>query len=45
MQKLKAPLLGAQGYQKFPLSKHVVVQNISLDAVPAKKKIGFYAYL
>ena len=28
MQKLKAPLMGAQGYQRFPLSKHVVDQNI-----------------
>ena len=35
MQKLKAPLVGAQGYQWFPLSKHVVGQKISLDAVPA----------
>ena len=39
MQKLKppspSPLVGAQGYQRLPLSKHVVGQNVALDAVPA----------
>ena len=35
MQKLRAPLVGAQGYQKFPLSKPVVGQNIALHVVPA----------
>ena len=35
MQKLRALLVGAQGYHKFPLSKPVVGQNIALDAVPA----------
>ena len=45
MQKLSAPLVGAQGialeqencliYQRFPLSKPVVGRNIVLDAVPA----------
>ena len=35
MQKLKVPLVGAQGYQRFPLSKPVVCQNIALDALPA----------
>ena len=37
MQKLKPPppLVGAQDYQMFPLSKYVVGQNIALDAVPA----------
>ena len=27
--------MGAQGYQRLPLSKHVLGQNIALDAVPA----------
>ena len=35
MQKLKAALVGAQGYQRFPLSKAVVGKNIALEAVPA----------
>ena len=35
MQKLRALLVGAQGYQSFPLSKHVVGPDIFLDAVPA----------
>ena len=35
MQKVKTPLVGAQGYQMFPLSKPVVGQNIALHAVPA----------
>ena len=35
MQKLKARLVGAQGYQIFPLSKPVVGPNIALTAVPA----------
>ena len=35
MQKSKAPLLGAQGYLRFPLSKLVLGKNITLDAVPA----------
>ena len=35
VQKLKAPLVEAQGYQRFPLSKPVVGLNIALDAVPA----------
>ena len=35
MQKLNVPLLGAQGYETFPLSKPVVGQNIALDAAPA----------
>ena len=37
MQKLRGPLVGAQCYQRFPLSKPVVGQNIALDAVPAYK--------
>ena len=37
MQKLKVHLVGAQGYQKFPLSKPVVGQSIALDAVPARR--------
>ena len=35
MQKLTAPLVGAQGYQKFHLPKPVAGQNISLYAAPA----------
>ena len=35
MQKLSDPPVGAQGYQRFPLSKHVVDWNIALHAVPA----------
>ena len=35
MQKLRTPLVAAQGYQRFPLSRPVVGQNIALDAVPA----------
>ena len=40
MQKFKLPpphppLVGAQGYQRFPLCKPVVYQNIALDAVLA----------
>ena len=36
MQKLKAPpLVGAQGYQRFPRSKPVVGQNIASGDVPA----------
>ena len=28
-------LMGVQGYQRFPLSKPVVGQNVALNAVPA----------
>jgi hypothetical protein len=35
MKKLRAPLMRAQGYQRFPLSKPAVGQNIALDAVSA----------
>ena len=35
MPKLQVPLLGAQGYQRFPFSKPVVGHNIAVDAVPA----------
>ena len=35
MQKLRASEVGAQGYQRFPLSKPVVGGNIALRAVPA----------
>ena len=35
MQKLRAPLVGAQGYQRFPLSRPVVGLDIALDAVTA----------
>ena len=28
MQKLKAPLVGTQGYQRFPLSKFVVSPDV-----------------
>ena len=34
MHKLRE-LVGAQGYQRFPLSKHAVGQNIAVHAVPA----------
>ena len=34
MQKLSAPVVGAQGYQRFPLYKSVVGRNIDLHAVP-----------
>ena len=34
MQKTSAPLVGAQGYQMFPLSKPVVGRDIALHAVP-----------
>ena len=34
------PLVGAQGYQRFPHSKHVVDRKIALYAVPAYQ--GFY---
>ena len=33
--EIKDPLVEAQGYQGFPLSKPAVGQNIALDAVPA----------
>ena len=42
MQKLRAPLVGAQGYQGFPLSKPVVGPNIALNAAPAYRA---YTYL
>ena len=32
---IKKQMVGAQGYQRFPLSKPVVGRNIALDAVPA----------
>ena len=35
-------LVGAQGYQRFPLSESVMGQNIALDAVPA---YGAFLYL
>ena len=35
MQKLKASVVGAQGYQRFPLSKPVAGQNMAVGAVPA----------
>ena len=35
MQKLKALVVAAQGYQRFPLSKPVVGQNIAVDAGPS----------
>ena len=35
MQKFGAHLVGAQGYQRFPLSKSMVGQNIAVHAVPA----------
>ena len=35
MQKLKASLVGAQSYQRFPFSKPVVGQNIALHAYRA----------
>ena len=35
MQKLRIPLMGPHGYQRFPLSKPVVGQNIALHAEPA----------
>ena len=34
-KKLRAPLVGAQGYQSFPLSKPVAGQHIALHAVLA----------
>ena len=37
MQKLRTPLVGAQGYQRFLLSKPVVGQNIALHAAPADR--------
>ena len=33
--KAPPPLMEAQGYQRLPLSKYVLGQNIALDAVPA----------
>ena len=35
MQKLRADLVGAQGYQRLPLSKPVVGRNVVVHAVPA----------
>ena len=35
MQKLRAPLVGSEGCQRFPFSKPVVGQSIALHAVPA----------
>ena len=35
MHKLRAPLVEAQGYQRFPLSEPVVGRNVALHAVPA----------
>ena len=35
MQKLRAPLVGTQGYQRFPLSKPVEGLNIALHSVSA----------
>ena len=37
MQKLKDPLVGAQGYQRFPLSKPVIGQIIALGTVPVHR--------
>ena len=37
MQKLRAPLVGALGYQRLILSKPVVGPNIGLHAVPAHR--------
>ena len=46
MQNLKVSLVGAQGYQRFPLSKPVLGQNIGLDAVPAYRAyIQLHTYL
>ena len=37
--------MGAQGYQRFPISKPVVGQNIALGAVPAfRASIQVYMY-
>ena len=35
--KLRSPLVGALGYQRFPLSKPGEHQNIALHAVPADR--------
>ena len=32
--EIKGPLVGAQGYQRFPLSKPAVGWNVGLHAVP-----------
>ena len=46
MQKLKVPLVGVHGYQRFPLSKPVVGQNIALGAVHAyRASIYIYTYM
>ena len=35
--EIKVPQMGAQGYQRVPLSKPGVCQNIALHAVPADR--------
>ena len=42
MQKLRAALVGAQNYQRFPLSEPVVGQNIALHAVSAYRVSSTY---
>ena len=42
MQKLKALLVGDHSYQRFPLSKPLVGQNLALDAVSAYRA---YTYI
>ena len=44
MQKLRGPLLGAQGYQRLPLSKSAVGPNIALHPVPAFTVSAFSAH-
>ena len=44
MQKFKTPLVGAQVYQRFPLSKPVVGQNVALRAVLACRAATYLVY-
>ena len=45
MQKLSAPLMGAQGYQRFPLSKPVVRRNIAVYAAPVYRASTYLVYV
>ena len=44
--EIKSPLVGAQGYQRFPLSKpvYVVGQTLALNVVPAYLAYAFHAH-
>ena len=40
-KKLSAPLVGAQGYRRFPISEPVVGRNIALNAVPVSVYMAY----